>query len=64
MALSVGFTMFVKVIANVEHPPACGTSLGVDVDGFSGDIVLTILISSILLAAAHYFFNTYMKDLV
>lgn len=64
MALSVGITMFIMVVVDVEHPPACGTALGIVVDGFSSELALAVVLSSLLLAAAHYFFKPYMKNLV
>jgi CBS-domain-containing membrane protein len=56
--------MFIMVVVDVEHPPACGTALGIVVDGFSSELALAVVLSSLLLAAAHYFFKPYMKNLV
>ena len=64
MALSVGITMFIMVVVDVEHPPACGTALGIAADGFSSELALAVIVSSLLLAAAHYFLKPYMKTLV
>jgi hypothetical protein len=60
----VGLTMFAMVATDTEHPPACGTALGVAISGWSLSVTLTILVSAIILAAAHVALARFLKDLV
>jgi len=63
-AALVGLTMFAMVATDTEHPPACGTALGVAVSGWSLSVTLTILVSAVILAIAHVALARYLKDLV
>ena len=62
-SLAVGFSIFLMVVLDVEHPPAAGTALGVAVTGFSLNASITIIISSILLSLVHHFCKPYLRDL-
>jgi CBS-domain-containing membrane protein len=63
-AVVVGITMFVMVATDTEHPPACGTALGVAISGWSLSATLTILISAIILAAAHVVLARFLRNLL
>ena len=54
-SLAVGTTIFLMVALDMEHPPAGGTALGVAITGFSVNVMLAVLTSSIMLSLAHRF---------
>ena len=64
LAASVGLSMFIMVMTDCEHPPACGTALGVAMLGFSWKVALTIIISSIILSIIHTVCKKIIRDLV
>jgi CBS-domain-containing membrane protein len=64
LSLSVGFSMFLMVALDFEHPPASGTALGVALTGITGNVVLAVVTSAIVLSLAHQFFGRWLKDLV
>ena len=63
-SLAVGTTMLAMVIFDMEHPPAAGTALGVAITGFSWNVGIAIITSTILLAIIRTVFRPYLKDLV
>lgn len=63
-SLAVGLTMLTMVIFDMEHPPAAGTALGIAITGFSWNIGIAIITSTILLAIIRTVFRPYLKDLV
>ena len=63
-SLAVGSTMLAMVIFDMEHPPACGTALGIAITGFSWNVGIAIITSTILLAIIRTVFRPYLKDLV
>lgn len=63
-SLAVGSTMFAMVVFDMEHPPAAGTALGVAITGFSWNVGIAIITSTILLAIIRTVFRPYLKDLV
>jgi len=67
-AAVVGITMFAMVTTDTEHPPACGTALGVAIRSWSGSqtlgVMLTIVVSAVILAVAHVLLARFLKDLV
>ena len=63
-SLAVGTTMLAMVIFDMEHPPACGTALGVAITGFSWNIGIAIVTSTIVLAIIRSILRPYLKDLV
>ena len=38
------------ILTDTEHPPAAGTALGVAVQGFSIDVVVAVVMSTIVLS--------------
>jgi CBS-domain-containing membrane protein len=63
-SLAVGLTMLSMVVFDMEHPPAAGTALGVAITGFSWNVGIAIITSTILLAIIRTVFRPYLKDLV
>ena len=67
-AAVVGLTMFAMVATDTEHPPACGTALGVAIrswaDAQTLSVMLTIIVSAVILAVAHVVLARFLKDLV
>ena len=63
-SFAVGTTMLAMVIFDMEHPPAAGTALGVAITGFSWEVGIAVITSTILLAIIRTVFRTYLKDLV
>lgn len=64
LSLAVGTTMLIMVVFDMEHPPAAGTALGVAMTGFSWNIGIAIITSTIMLAIIRTVFKPYLKDLV
>ncbi len=62
-SLAVGAALYLMVVLDAEHPPAGGTALGVAITGFSFQVMIAILTSSIALSLAHRFLKRYLKDL-
>ncbi len=62
-AFSVGFSIFVMVVVDMEHPPGSGTALGIAVGGFSWNVLLTVMISAVLLSLIHHFAKSSLRDL-
>lgn len=63
-SLAVGTTMLAMVIFDMEHPPAAGTALGVAITGFSWNVGIAIVTSTIILALIQKLFKPYLRDLV
>ena len=63
-SLAVGATMLTMVIFDMEHPPAAGTALGIAITGFSWNVGIAVITSTILLAIIRTVFRPYLKDLV
>lgn len=64
LSLAVGISIFLMVAFDFEHPPASGTALGIALTGFSPDVIIAVLTSSLMLSLAHHFFKKYLRDLV
>ena len=63
-ALSIGFTIFLMVILDFEHPPAAGTELGMTLVGYSLSAAIGIIISVLLFTIIGYISKPYVEDLV
>ena len=63
-SLSVGITVFIMVVFDLEHPPAAGTALGMTLVGYNSSSSFAILISVILLAFISYVAEPFLRDLV
>jgi CBS-domain-containing membrane protein len=62
-SLIVGLSIFIMVVADVEHPPASGTALGVAVEGYSASLMIAVVTSVIVLSLAHHFLKPFLRDL-
>ena len=63
-SFAVGTSIFLMVVLDMEHPPAAGTALGVAITGFSNEVALALITSSIILSLIHQLFKPYLRDLV
>lgn len=61
---AVGLSMFIMTITDMEHPPASSTALGVAMTGFSWNVGIALLISTIILSVIHVAAKKYIKDLL
>ena len=63
-SLSVGITILLMVVLDVEHPPAAGTALGMTLIAYSATSATAILISVLFLAFIGHITKPFLKDLV
>jgi len=62
-AVAVGLSIFIMVVIDTEHPPASGVALGVAINGFSLNVIVSIIASVAALIVTHHFFKKYLRDL-
>lgn len=62
-SLAVAISIFLMVATDTEHPPASGTALGVAMTGFSLNVAIAILTSTITLSLVRHFLKKFLKDL-
>jgi len=62
-SLAVGLSIFIMVVADVEHPPASGAALGVAITGPHLGVILAVITSAVILALAHHFLRPFLRDL-
>jgi CBS-domain-containing membrane protein len=62
-AVAVGLSIFIMVVIDTEHPPASGVALGVAINGFSLNVVISIIASVVVLTVTHHFFKRCLRDL-
>ena len=62
-SLAVGLSIFIMVIADVEHPPAAGTALGVAIEGSSMSLMIAFITSVVVLSLAHHLLKPFLRDL-
>jgi len=62
-AIAVGFSIFLMVALDMEHPPAAGTALALSVNGFSFTAVLSVLIGVLILSLIKHLLKPALKDL-
>ncbi len=62
-SLAVGTSILLMIVLGLEHPPASGTALGVAITGFSPEVLIAVLTSSVALAVAHRFSLRFLRDL-
>jgi CBS domain-containing membrane protein len=51
---AVGLSILLMVALKMEHPPASGTALGIALNGFGFNVAIAVVLSSIVLAVAHF----------
>ena len=62
-ALSVGLSIFIMAILNMQHPPAAGTALGMAVRGCSEEAFAAVLTITIVLAVVHLVLKPRLRNL-
>lgn len=62
-AFAVGLSIFLMILTDTEHPPASGTALGVSIKGFTSDVIIAVVTSSIILSLFHQLFKKFLIDL-
>ena len=62
-ALTVGVSMFLMVVFDLEHPPAAGTALGIAIVGAGEGAILAVLIGAVVLALAHHLLRRWLREL-
>ena len=63
-ALAVGFSMFIMVITDTEHPPGAGIALGLVMDGFDYRTAVITILALIVLSLARWFLKPFLIDLL
>ena len=63
-ALAVGFSIFLMVITDTEHPPAAGTALGLVAQPWGYITVISVLGFAGLLSIARYLLASRMRNLI
>ena len=61
-AFVVGISIFLMILTDTEHPPAAGTALGVAVQGFSFNVVVAVVMSTIVLSVIDVLLRTKLKN--
>lgn len=64
IGLAVGFSFFVMVILDMEHPPAAGMALGLVMDGFNLKVVFTVISGVIMLLLLKAMLKKFMINLI
>ena len=62
-ALSVGLSIFVMAVLNMQHPPAAGTALGMSIRGCSEEAFAAVLTITIVLAVMHLVLKPRLRNL-
>jgi len=62
-ALAVGLCIFLMTITNTEHTPAVSTALGIVSDGWSYQIVISVLLCAVILAIIRRLLHHRLRDL-
>ncbi len=62
-ALAVGLCIFLMTITNTEHTPAVATALGIVSDGWSYQIVISVLLFAVILAIVRRLLQHRLKNL-
>ncbi len=63
-AMAVGFSMFLMVVLNTEHPPASALALGLVLDSFPWNTALIALAGISLLSLVKQLLKPYLIDLL
>ena len=63
-ALAVGSSIFIMVVIDTEHPPASAVALGVAMRGFSLEVAITVVVTTVVLSIIRSLFGKYLEDLV
>lgn len=63
-ALAIGCTIFLMVLLNFEHPPACGMALGVILNEFDIRVLLIVIIGVAALTALKTLMKPFLRNLL
>lgn len=63
-AIAVGFTMFLMVILNSEHPPAAACALGLVIDQWSIRAIIVLFLGLVLILSYRHLFRRFMINLL
>ncbi len=63
-ALAVGLAIFIMVITNFEHPPACGLALGLVQNEFNWWTLVVVIVGVITITLIKTLMKPYMKNLL
>lgn len=63
-SLTVGTSMFLMAITDMEHPPACATALGIVSAGYTFSMIFAFITGVIILSSLHHILKPKLKDLV
>ena len=63
-ALAIGCTIFLMVLLNFEHPPACGMALGVVLNEFNLRVLLIVILGVAVLTALKTLLKPVLRNLL
>jgi len=63
-AFSVGFSIFLMVITDTEHPPAAGLALAFVLNKWNWSTILVVILAPVVLSMIKYLFRNQIRDLV
>lgn len=63
-ALAIGCTIFLMVLMNFEHPPACGMALGVILNEFNLRVLLIVILGVVVLTALKTLMKPILRNLL
>jgi len=62
-ALSVGCSIFLMAVLNMQHPPAAGTALGMSIRGCSEEALVAVLTITLVLSVVHFVLKPRLHNL-
>lgn len=62
-SLAVGLSIFIMVVADIEHPPASAIALDFAIRGFSLKLAIAVMASVIILSLVRRLFKKHLRDL-
>ena len=63
-ALAIGCTIFLMVLLNFEHPPACGMALGVVLNEFNLRVLFIVILGVAVLTALKTLLKPMLRNLL
>lgn len=63
-ALAVGLSMFLMVITNFEHPPACGLALGILLNDFSFWVLFVVIVGVTMITTIKTILKPRLRNLL
>jgi len=62
-SVAVGVSIFIMVVADLEHPPASGAALSFAINGFELRTAITVISCVIILSLIRAIFKKHLRDL-